>query len=50
MTSAAFLPAHALAVEIAARRLSPVDLIDEVLARTDHRLDACDDSLKAPRL
>jgi hypothetical protein len=27
MTSATFRPAHALAAEIAARRLSPVDLL-----------------------
>jgi aspartyl-tRNA(Asn)/glutamyl-tRNA(Gln) amidotransferase subunit A len=35
MTSAAFRPVHALAAEIAARRLSPVDLVDECLARID---------------
>src|SRR4249920_2936624 len=33
MTSAAFLPVHALAAEVAARRLSPVDLVDEYLSR-----------------
>ena len=33
MTSATFRPAHTLAAEIAARRLSPVDLVDEYLAR-----------------
>src|SRR4249920_3977235 len=35
MTSAAFLPVHALAAEVAARRLSPVDLVDEYLARIE---------------
>ena len=35
MTSAAFRPAHALAAEIAARRLSPVDLVEECLARIE---------------
>ncbi|HEX4171662.1 MAG TPA: amidase [Acetobacteraceae bacterium] len=35
MTSAAFRPVHELAVEIAARRLSPVDLVDEYLARIE---------------
>jgi len=35
MTSAAFGPVHILAVEIAARRLSPVDLVDEYLARIE---------------
>ena len=33
MTSAAFRPAHTLATEIGARRLSPVDLVDECIAR-----------------
>jgi aspartyl-tRNA(Asn)/glutamyl-tRNA(Gln) amidotransferase subunit A len=35
MTSAAFRPVHALATDIAARRLSPVDLVDECLARIE---------------
>jgi aspartyl-tRNA(Asn)/glutamyl-tRNA(Gln) amidotransferase subunit A len=35
MTSAAFHPVHTLAAEIAARRLSPVDLVDEYLARIE---------------
>ncbi|MEJ0015914.1 MAG: amidase [Acetobacteraceae bacterium] len=35
MTSAAFRPVHALAAEIAARRLSPVDLVDECLTRIE---------------
>jgi aspartyl-tRNA(Asn)/glutamyl-tRNA(Gln) amidotransferase subunit A len=35
MTSAAFCPVHALALEIAARRLSPVDLVDECLTRIE---------------
>jgi Amidase len=35
MTSAAFCPAHVLAAEIAARRLSPVDLVEECLARIE---------------
>jgi aspartyl-tRNA(Asn)/glutamyl-tRNA(Gln) amidotransferase subunit A len=35
MTSAAFRPVHELAFEIAARRLSPVDLVDECLARIE---------------
>jgi aspartyl-tRNA(Asn)/glutamyl-tRNA(Gln) amidotransferase subunit A len=35
MTSAAFRPAHILAAEIAARRLSPVDLVEECLARIE---------------
>ena len=35
MTSAAFRPVHALAAEIAARRLSPVDLVDEYIARIE---------------
>lgn len=35
MPSPAFLPVHALAAEIAARRLSPVDLVDEYLARIE---------------
>jgi aspartyl-tRNA(Asn)/glutamyl-tRNA(Gln) amidotransferase subunit A len=35
MTSAAFSTVHALAAEIAARRLSPVDLVDECLARIE---------------
>jgi len=35
MTSVAFHPAHVLATEIAARRLSPVDLVDECLARIE---------------
>lgn len=33
MTSPTFLPIHALSAEIASRRLSPVDLVDEYLAR-----------------
>ena len=33
--SSAFRPVHALAAEIAARRLSPVDLVDEYLARIE---------------
>ena len=36
--SSAFRPVHELAAEIAARRLSPVDLVDEYLARIE-RLD-----------
>src|ERR1019366_3041356 len=35
MPSPAFLPVHTLAAEIATRRLSPVDLVDEYLARID---------------
>jgi aspartyl-tRNA(Asn)/glutamyl-tRNA(Gln) amidotransferase subunit A len=35
MPSAAFHPVHVLAAEIAARRLSPVDLVDECLARIE---------------
>lgn len=35
MPSAAFLPVHVLAREIAARRLSPVELVDECLARIE---------------
>src|SRR5215831_6468864 len=35
MTSAAFRILHALAADIAARRLSPVDLVDECLARIE---------------
>jgi aspartyl-tRNA(Asn)/glutamyl-tRNA(Gln) amidotransferase subunit A len=35
MPSPAFLPVHTLSAEIAARRLSPVDLVDEFLARID---------------
>ena len=35
MRSPAFLPVHTLAAEIAARRLSPVDLVDECLARIE---------------
>jgi aspartyl-tRNA(Asn)/glutamyl-tRNA(Gln) amidotransferase subunit A len=35
MTSPGFLPVHQLAKEIAARRLSPVDLVDEYLARIE---------------
>jgi hypothetical protein len=35
MTSPAFLPVHTLAVDIAARRLSPVDLVDEYLTRNE---------------
>jgi len=35
MTSAAFRPIHWLMAEIAARRLSPVDLVDECLARIE---------------
>ncbi|MEA2732529.1 MAG: aspartyl-tRNA(Asn)/glutamyl-tRNA(Gln) amidotransferase subunit [Acetobacteraceae bacterium] len=35
MTSPAFLPVHTLAAEIAARRLSPVDLIDVYLTRIE---------------
>jgi aspartyl-tRNA(Asn)/glutamyl-tRNA(Gln) amidotransferase subunit A len=35
MTSIAFHPVHTLVAEIAARRLSPVDLVDEHLARIE---------------
>jgi aspartyl-tRNA(Asn)/glutamyl-tRNA(Gln) amidotransferase subunit A len=35
MTSPALLPVHTLAADIAARRLSPVDLIDECLTRIE---------------
>jgi len=35
MTSIAFHPVHTLSAEIAARRLSPVDLMDEYLARIE---------------
>lgn len=35
MTSIAFHPIHELAAELAARRLSPVDLVDECLARIE---------------
>ena len=35
MTSPAFLPVHTLAAEIAARRLSPVDLVDAFLDRIE---------------
>jgi len=35
MSSAAFRPVHELAAELAARRLSPVDLVDECLARIE---------------
>ena len=35
MPSPAFLPVHALAADIAARRLSPVDLVDEYLRRIE---------------
>ena len=35
MTSPAFFPVHKQAAEIASRRLSPVDLIDEYLTRID---------------
>ena len=35
MTSPAFLPVHAQVAEIAAGRLSPVDLVDEYLARIE---------------
>src|SRR3954468_19996310 len=35
MPSPAFLPVHTLAAEIAARRLSPVDLVDAYLARIE---------------
>jgi aspartyl-tRNA(Asn)/glutamyl-tRNA(Gln) amidotransferase subunit A len=35
VTSSAFLPVHTLAAEIAARRLSPVDLIDAYLTRIE---------------
>src|SRR5258708_4375113 len=35
MPSPAFLPVHTLAAEIAARRLSPVDLVDESLSRIE---------------
>jgi aspartyl-tRNA(Asn)/glutamyl-tRNA(Gln) amidotransferase subunit A len=35
MPSPAFLPVHTLAAEITARRLSPVDLVDEYLARIE---------------
>ena len=38
MTSAAFRPVHTLVEDIAARRLSPVDLVDECVARIE-RLD-----------
>ena len=38
MTSPAFRPIHVLAAEIAARRLSPVDLVDDCLSRIE-RLD-----------
>ncbi len=43
MSSPAFLPVHTLAAEIAARRLSPVDLVEEYLsriARLEPRLQA----------
>ena len=33
--ASAFRPVHELAAEIAARRLSPVDLVDEYLARIE---------------
>ena len=35
MTSPAFLPVHAQVAEIAAGRLSPVDLVEEYLARIE---------------
>ena len=35
MTNPAFAPVHVLATEIAARRLSPVDLVDACLARIE---------------
>jgi aspartyl-tRNA(Asn)/glutamyl-tRNA(Gln) amidotransferase subunit A len=35
MTSPAFLPVHTLAADIAARRLSPVELVEECLARIE---------------
>ena len=35
MTSPALLPVHTLAADIAARRLSPVDLVDEFLTRIE---------------
>jgi aspartyl-tRNA(Asn)/glutamyl-tRNA(Gln) amidotransferase subunit A len=35
MTTSAFHPVHILAADIAARRLSPVDLVDEYLARIE---------------
>jgi aspartyl-tRNA(Asn)/glutamyl-tRNA(Gln) amidotransferase subunit A len=35
MTSSAFLPVHQLSADIAARRLSPVDLLDEYLSRIE---------------
>jgi aspartyl-tRNA(Asn)/glutamyl-tRNA(Gln) amidotransferase subunit A len=35
MTSPALLPVHTLAADIAARRLSPVDLVDECLTRIE---------------
>ena len=35
MPSPAFLPVHVQAAEIAARHLSPVDLVDEYLARIE---------------
>ena len=35
MTSSAFLPVHTLAADIAALRLSPVDLIDEYMSRIE---------------
>ncbi|HET6605049.1 MAG TPA: amidase [Rhodopila sp.] len=36
MTVSAFLPVHTLAADIAAHRLSPVDLVDEYLSRIEH--------------
>ena len=35
MTAPAFRPIHTLAADIAARRLSPVDLVDECLSRIE---------------
>jgi aspartyl-tRNA(Asn)/glutamyl-tRNA(Gln) amidotransferase subunit A len=43
MTSAAFRPVHALAADIAARRLSPVDLVDTYL----HRIERLEPKLNA---
>ena len=34
MPSPAFLPVHRLSADIAAKRLSPVDLVEDCLART----------------
>ena len=35
MTSSTFLPVHTLAADIAARLLSPVDLVDDYLSRIE---------------